>query len=238
MNRNNWGKSIDTLAAIDCSTHGCDVAMDVYPYIASSTVLLPERVDGAEKVLIAWSSPHPDRSGQDLDTIASEWGCNRSQAAERLVPGGAVYFNMSETDLTRIMKHKATMIGSDGVPSHRHPHPRLWGTFPRVLAKYVRELNVLTLEEAIRRMTSLPAKVFGLSRRGILQEGHCADITVFNPISVEDTATFHNPTAVARGIDLVLTNGKVVWKEGQHTGERAGRLLRRSSTSGRHTREM
>lgn len=230
MNRANWGKSVLTLNAIDNAACGCRVAMDVYPYIASSTVLLPERVDDAERVLIAWSTSYPDRSGQDLDAIALEWGCSRVQAAERLVPGGAVYFNMSEADLQRIMKHKATMIGSDGLPSHRHPHPRLWGTFPRVLARYVRELNVLTLEEAVRRMTSLPAAVFGLSGRGMIAEGNFADITVFSFDSVEDTATFQNPRAVARGIELVLTNGKVVWKDAQHTGERAGRLLRRSAT--------
>lgn len=234
MNRRNWGKSTETLSAIDHASCNCEVAMDVYPYIASSTVLLPERVDDAERVLIAWSEPHPERSGQDLDEIANEWECSRVEAAERLVPGGAVYFNMSESDLKRIMAHKATMIGSDGVPSHRHPHPRLWGTFPRVLARYVRELNVLPLEEAIRRMTSLPASVFGLERRGLISEGCFADITVFDFVGIEDAATFQHPTAQARGIELVMTNGRIVWTGTQHTGEKAGRLLRRPAT--RHRR--
>lgn len=226
MYRRNWGKSVDTLAAVDQAACKCEVTMEVYPYTASSTVLLPERVDDAETVLIAWSEPYPDRSGQDLDTIAAEWACSRMEAAERLVPGGAVYFNMSESDLQRIMRHKTTMIGSDGLPSHRHPHPRLWGTFPRVLSRYVRELNVLVLEEAIRRMTSLPAAVFGLERRGTISVGSFADITVFDLLNVEDAATFQQPTAVARGIELVLVNGKIVWKDSQHTGEKAGTLLR------------
>ena len=151
------------------------------------------------------------------------------QAAERLVPGGAVYFNMSEDDLKRIMAHKATMIGSDGVPSHLHPHPRLWGTFPRVLARYVRDLNLMTLEEAIRRMTSLPATVFGLARRGKIAEGCFADITVFDFVGIEDAATFQQPTAVARGIELVMTNGRIVWTNAQHTGEKPGQLLRRGA---------
>lgn len=230
MNRRNWGKSVDTLSAVNRSACGCKVAMDIYPYIASSTVLLPERVDDAETVLIAWSEPHPDRSGQDLDEIASDWGCSRTEAAERLVPGGAVYFNMSESDLQRIIRHKMTMVGSDGVPSHSHPHPRLWGTFPRVLARYVRELNVLSLEEAIRRMTSLPAAVFGLEHRGKISTGSFADIVVFDFLRIEDTATFQKPTAMARGIDLVLTNGRIVWKDSKHTGVKPGRLLRRRAS--------
>lgn len=231
MHKRNWGRSNETLAIINASQNLQDVALDVYPYIASSTVLLPERVTDAEKVLITWSEPYPAHTGRDLDDIAAEWGCSRVDAARRLCPGGAVYFNMSEADLQKIMQHPAAMIGSDGVPSHKHPHPRLWGTFPRVFARYVRELGVLSLPEAVRRMTGLPASVFGLDRRGTLEVGNYADIVVFDPVTILDKATFQNPTTPADGVHAVFTNGMPVWLDGTTAGNPAGRLLRRTKKS-------
>jgi N-acyl-D-amino-acid deacylase len=123
------------------------------------------------------------------------------------------------------------MIGSDGVPSHKHPHPRLWGSFPRVLARYVRELGILTLPEAVRRMTSLPAKVFGLDKRGVLAVGNYADLVVFDADLIADMATFQQPTVPAAGIHMVITNGKPVWVRGVTSGCRPGRLLRRTVRS-------
>lgn len=237
MHQRNWGRSKQTLALIDVSSAKQEIALDVYPYIASSTVLMPERVEDAEKVLITWSEPYPECSGENLADIAARWSCSRFEAAERLCPGGAVYFNMSEDDLQRIMQHGSTMLGSDGVPSHKHPHPRLWGSFPRVLARYVRELGILSLPEAVRRMTSLPARVFGLDQRGVLAVGNFADVVVFDAALVADKATYQQPTLPSAGIELVITNGKPVWERGATSGRRPGRLLRRivQSSASAHT---
>ena len=119
------------------------------------------------------------------------------------------------------------MIGSDGLPHDEHPHPRLWGTFPRVLGHYVRDVKLFTLEEAVRRMTALPAAQFGLKDRGSLRPGACADLVLFDPATIADTATFDQPKTPAAGIALVMVNGRTVWNDGAATGERPGRALRR-----------
>jgi N-acyl-D-amino-acid deacylase len=119
------------------------------------------------------------------------------------------------------------MIGSDGLPHDAHPHPRLWGTFPRVLGHYCREVGLFGLETAVRKMTGLPASRFGLSGRGVLAEGAYADLTVFDPETVIDRATFAEPTLPAAGIAHVFVNGRPVWTAGKVSGERAGRALRR-----------
>ena len=134
---------------------------------------------------------------------------------------------MDEADVQRVLRFAHTMIGSDGLPHDAHPHPRLWGAFPRVLGHYCRELGLFGLEEAVRRMTGLSAARFGLSGRGILAAGAYADITVFDPEAVIDRATFETPTMPAAGIEHVFVNGRPVWSEGKPTGERPGRALRR-----------
>src|SRR5690606_24883823 len=106
-----------------------------------------------------------------------------------------------------ILSHPRTMVGSDGLPHDQHPHPRLWGTFPRVLGHYVRDVGLFSLEEAVFRMTGLPAREFGLDGRGTLVPGNFADITVFDPDTVADRATFEEPAQAADGIALVLVNG-------------------------------
>ena len=121
------------------------------------------------------------------------------------------------------------MIGSDGLPHDRHPHPRLWGTFPRVLGHYVRDVKLFPLEEAVRRMTALPAAQFGLTDRGVLRPGGYADLVLFDPKTISDRATFEQPTLPAAGIALVMVNGRAVWRGGETTGERPGRALRRQS---------
>ena len=168
-----------------------------------------------------------DPSASALDDIAREWGVSADDAVERLNPAGAVYFLMSEDDVRRVLAFPHTMIGSDGLPHDSHPHPRLWGTFPRVLGHYVRDVGLFSLEEAVRRMTSLPADRFGLAGRGRIAPGAFADIVIFDADEIEDRATFDAPTTPAAGIDLVLVNGRIVWRDGAPTGERPGRALRR-----------
>jgi N-acyl-D-amino-acid deacylase len=133
---------------------------------------------------------------------------------------------MDESDVERIMRFDGTMIGSDGLPGDERPHPRLWGTFPRVLGRYVRDRKVLTLQEAVHRMTGLPAKRFGLRDRGVLTAGMYADVCVFDADTIVDTASFEQPAQAAIGIRYVFVNGEMALSGGTPTGRRVGRILR------------
>jgi len=128
----------------------------------------------------------------------------------------------------RILSFEHTMIGSDGLPHDASPHPRLWGSFPRVLGHYSRGLNLFPLETAVYKMTGLTAKTFGLKDRGVLKEGYAADISIFSEKEVDEAATFAKPIQAAKGIDTVLVNGEMVWRGGKPTGARPGMVLSRS----------
>jgi N-acyl-D-aspartate/D-glutamate deacylase len=143
----------------------------------------------------------------------------------------AIYFSMSEADVQLAMKQPWVGIGSDGAavnPSMTfmgRPHPRFYGTFPRVLGVYVREKHVLTLPDAIRKMTSLPAQIIGLTDRGLLRPGMAGDIVIFDAETVKDRATFEDPSQYAAGIPYVIVNGVVVIDKGEHNGAKPGRVL-------------
>lgn len=222
-----WGRSADTLAVIEDASKHQPVGLDVYPYNAGSTVLDPDFVDERFRIFVSWSEPYPDMVGRDLSDIAAEWGLSQKQAAKRLNPAGGVYFSMDEDDVRRIMAYPDSMIGSDGLPRDTNPHPRLWGTFPRVLGHYCREEKLFDLVTAVHKMTGITAGRFGLRERGVLREGNYADIVVFDPETVLDRATFEQPKQVSQGIDAVLVNGTLSWQAEKPTGERAGRFLRR-----------
>ncbi len=224
----NWGRSTETLAAIERARAGQPVGLDAYPYAAGSTVLIPRFMDPRIRIRVSWSKPHPEMAGRDLADIAAEWGCSPDDAARRLDPAGAVYFQMDEADVRRILAYPHTMIGSDGLPHDAHPHPRLWGTFPRVIGHYGRDEGLFSLEEAVHRMTGLPAETFRLPGRGVLTAGNFADLTIFDPATIGDRATYDEPTLPAEGIALVFVNGRLTWRDGQASGDRAGRLLRRA----------
>jgi N-acyl-D-amino-acid deacylase len=223
----NFGRSTETLAKFDAQRRQQPLALDAYPYCASSTVLKSQWVGEAPKVMVTWSVPHPEMTGRMLADIAAEWTCSEEDAAKKLQPAGAVYFAMDEADVRRILAYPHTMIGSDGLPHDAHPHPRLWGSFPRVLGHYARELKLFAMEEAIRRMTALPAERFGLSGRGRLKQGYAADLVLFDPNTVKDRATFEDPKQISAGIEAVWVNGTAVWRNGKATGARPGRALRR-----------
>ena len=225
--RANHGRSKDTLARIERAQANQKVAIDVYPYTAGSTVIMPEMVPLAERVIITWSDARPDLAGRDLADIATEMGCSLEDAAQKLQPGGAIYFLMAEEDVQRIMQAPYAMIGSDGLPHDAHPHPRLWGTFPRVLGHYARDLGLFTLEDAVHRMTGLPAENFMLEDRGVIREGAFADLVVFDAERIAERGTFENPKTPAAGIDLVMVNGTVIREGGKVTGARPGRALKR-----------
>jgi len=148
--------------------------------------------------------------------------------------GGAqmVYHSMGEKDVDRIMRYTNTGIASDGgvrVFGSGVPHPRSYGTNARVLAEYVRVRNILTLEDAIRKMTSLPARTFGFRDRGQVREDYWADLVLFDPARVQDKATFLKPHQFTEGFDWVLVNGQPVVEEGKLTGARAGQIVRHIS---------
>lgn len=224
--RRNFGRSRATLARIERARSRQPVGLDVYPYTAGSSVLLPEEIEEGVKILVTWSKPHPRLAGRDLDEIARMWGLSRHESARRLAPAGGIFFVMDEEDVRRILVFPHTMIGSDGLPHDAHPHPRLWGTFPRVLGHYARDLGLLSLEDAVRRMTGLPAERFGLEDRGLIRAGAFADLVVFDPATVTDRATFDEPTRPASGIEFVMVNGRVAFAEGSPTGARPGRVLK------------
>jgi N-acyl-D-amino-acid deacylase len=144
---------------------------------------------------------------------------------------GVVIHTMSENDVIKAVSHPLVAIGSDGSVmklGEGVPHPRNYGTFPRVIAKYVRESKVLNLPEAIRKMTSLPARKLGLHDRGLLRPGFKADIVVFNYYTIRDRATYENPHVYSTGIEYLVVNGRLVIREGKHTGAKPGKLLRRT----------
>ena len=155
---------------------------------------------------------------------------------------GCVYFIIDEADLALAMKQPWVAVGSDGSSLAVEgplragvPHPRNFGTFPRVLGRYVRELKVIPLEEAVRKMTSLPASILGLADRGTIKAGQWADLVIFDPATVADKATFEDPFQYPVGIDTVLVNGTVVLDEGKHTNARPGKVLRRPAAGVKST---
>jgi N-acyl-D-amino-acid deacylase len=225
----NYGRSLETLPRIDVAAAAQRVDFDVYPYAAGSTVLMPERLRADVPVQITWSIPHPDFAGRMLDDIAREWGTTPRDAADRLLPAGAIFFQMDEQDVQRILAHRLAMIGSDGLPHDAFPHPRLWGTFPRVLGHYARDLGLFSMEDAVHKMTGHTADVFGLVDRGVIRAGAYADLVLFDATTVRDASTFKEPTRPADGILETWINGQSAYVHGQGaTQARAGRLLTRN----------
>lgn len=223
----NHGRSSETLALVAEAAQSQSVCLDCYPYDASSTMLLPSRVGQSRDVLVTWSRPEPGAAGRSLFELAAQRNERPEDTARALSPAGAIYFAMSEEDVSRILSHPLTLVGSDGLAHDVHPHPRLWGTFPRVLGRYVRERGLLTLETAIHKMTGLSARRFGLPGRGLIAPGFQADLVSFDAARVLDRATFAEPALPPQGIEAVYVNGVLTCEAGRMTGERGGQLLRR-----------
>jgi N-acyl-D-amino-acid deacylase len=251
----NWGKSADMLQHIDqARTRGVEVFADQYPYEASSTTLqaalLPDldkttpekresiatdnlrRRGGPDSIVIAFCRADRTLEGRSLSQIASDRAVTPVAAAlDIIAKGGAsiVSFNMSEEDIEAIMREPYTMASSDGglvEMGSGVPHPRNNGSFARRLARYVRERKVVSLEFAIRSMTSLPALVFRMKDRGVIREGAAADLVIFDPAMIQDQATYRNPHQLATGVSYVLVNGQLAMDNGRLTGARAGKVLR------------
>jgi N-acyl-D-amino-acid deacylase len=219
------------LDALEHARASQPVGCDCYPYAAGSSTLDLRQVDERVIVTITWSTPHPEMAGQSLAQIAAAWQVTQVDAAGRLQPAGAIYHSIFEEDMRRILRHPATMIGSDGLPNDPRPHPRLWGTFPRVLGHYCREEKLFSLPAAIYKMTGMPAQRFGLAQRGRICEGYYADLVLFDPERIIDTATFSNPISPAVGIEYVWVNGSLSYTSQGSTESRSGRYVPRGKTT-------
>lgn len=241
--RTAWGLVRESLRVIDeARARGVVVHADQYPYTAASTVLSAVFRDGrfdgpvgaldAGDVVIASAPSHPEWEGRAIPDVAAMLGTTPIAAATAVLaaePGATVVaHSMREEDVQTVLRHPTTMIGSDGLPTlEGKPHPRLYGTFARVLGRYARELGVLTLSDAVHRMTGLPSATFGLRDRGHVRPGAFADLVLFDPDRIRDCATFDAPHQLPDGIDAVFVNGVRTIDAGRHTGARAGTVLRR-----------
>jgi len=203
----------------------------------SVAIIRDERGGGDPKNVVASSCQFdPALAGKNLAEITAGRGLpvtleNAAETAMWIVEQGGcqgIFHAISEEDLQRILVHPATMVASDGeIPifGRNHPHPRSYGTFVRVLGVYVRDKKLLPLETAVQKMSALPAQRLGLADRGVIREGLKADIAVFDPARVRDTATFEKPHSYAEGVSYVLVNGQVVFEQGAMTAARPGRVL-------------
>ena len=205
--------------------------------VATMQILLDGRGGGdARNVMVSRCDWNAEFAGKRLDEVARMRGKpgsieDAADTALWLVENGdcgGIYFAISEDDIQRVLRHPASMVGSDGqvvVFGRASPHPRSYGTFARVLGRYVRDLKILTLEDAIRKMSSYPAQRVGLPDRGVLREGMKADVVIFDPAAVRDLSTFEQPHQYAEGVSLVVVNGQVVFENGAITSARPGRIL-------------
>jgi N-acyl-D-aspartate/D-glutamate deacylase len=246
--KRNWGRVQESIKLIEeARAEGLDVTADQYPYTSGSTMLAavlhnnafnPQGDRGGiarvepEGVLIASAPLHPEYEGHTIAELASQLDLSPEDAARKVDTDEqhraiAILDMMDEGDVQTVMRHPMTMIGSDGIPLGGKPHPRLYGTFARVLGHYARELGLLTMEDAVYRMTGMPAQKFGLSDRGVLRAGAAADLVIFDPVTVIDTGTFNDPKRYPAGIAYVFVNGVAVVANGRHTKARPGRALRR-----------
>jgi N-acyl-D-amino-acid deacylase len=252
---NVWGKADEALGLMDdAHRRGLDITADIYPYTywrSTITVITPTRdwadraawqkglneIGGPGNVLLSTYTPNPAWEGKTIAQISQETGRDAVTVIQEIVKNthgegatgreGVVVTAMQEQDVRRFMTAPGVMFCTDG--GLKSSHPRAAGTYPRVLGRYVREWHVLTQEEAIRKMTSLPAWRMGLKERGVLKTGMKADIVLFDADKVIDTATPANPMAPPVGISYVIVNGVPVLEAGKMTGQRPGMVLRRTA---------
>ncbi|MFN0141472.1 MAG: N-acyl-D-amino-acid deacylase family protein [Pyrinomonadaceae bacterium] len=245
-NRNVWGKSTEAIALIEAAQKaGQDVTADAYPYTAwasTITVLVPSRrhedrveiekglanVGGADKVLITSHAANRSYEMKTMAEIAASKNISPVDLYIEIVKSGGagvVCNSMSEEDVKAFYTRRWIMVSSDGGIGSRHP--RGTGTFTRVLGRFVRDDKWLTLEEAVRKMTSMPAKRLGLKDRGLIKKGMKADLVLLDPATVIDNATFADPQKISNGIKSVFVNGVKVWDGEKVTNTLPGKILRR-----------
>ena len=239
-----WGKAAEVVAIIEAARkRGVDVTADAYPYLAWSSnlkVLVPNKqwtdpasvkealddVGGGRNIQITRLPTHPQFVGRRLDEIARAEGVSEVDLYIRLVQdgdAGVIGHTMAEKDLRVFYQQPWVMVASDGGVGFSHP--RGAGTFPRVLGRFVRDEKWLTLPDAVRKMTSLPAARLRLADRGTVKPGMKADLVLFDPATILDQSTFEEPRRLSLGVHTVIVNGRLIWADGRATGDRPGRLL-------------
>jgi N-acyl-D-amino-acid deacylase len=249
---NVWGKADQVIRMIaEARRAGVDVTADCYPYDAwasTITVLVPNRrhddppsvargladVGGAANVLVTSCKAHADYEGKTLEEIARARNQTPVEVYIQIVRdggGGVVCRSMIEKDIRAFYTQPWVMVASDGGIGSRHP--RGAGTFPKVLGRYVRDRHWLTLEDAVRKMTALPAARLGLADRGMIRRGAKADLVIFDPKTVIDRSTFKEPQLLSEGIVEVFVNGEPVWEGGKTTGRLPGAVLRKGDGRGK-----
>jgi N-acyl-D-amino-acid deacylase len=246
-NRNMWGKSREAIRLVEqARASGLSVTADCYPYTAwasTITILVPSRrhedkeavaralanVGGAANVLVTSCRAHPEYEMKTLEEIARREGKTPVEIYQQIVrDGGAgiVCNSMNESDVRAFYKQPWVMVSSDGGIGSRHP--RGAGTFPRVLGRFAREGRWLKLEEAIRKMSAMPAVRLGLADRGLIRKGMKADLVIFDPNRVIDRSSFKEPQLISEGIRLVMVNGQPVWDKDKTTGKMPGAIIRKA----------
>ncbi|MCC6329325.1 MAG: D-aminoacylase [Acidobacteria bacterium] len=241
-----WNKSAEAVAIIDeARKAGQDVTADAYPYTAwasTITVLVPSRkhedrsevqkginaIGGPNKVLITSCSAFPAYEGKTLEQAAAIAGKDPVDTYIEIVKkggAGVIGYGMAESDVKTFYQTPWVMVSSDGGIGSRHP--RGTGTFTRVLGRFVRENKWLTLEDAVRKMSAMPAARLGLKDRGLIKKGMKADLVLFDPSTVIDNATFTDPQVFSAGIKTVFVNGIKVWDQGKTSGHLPGRILKK-----------
>jgi N-acyl-D-amino-acid deacylase len=239
-----WGQTKRTIDLFDAARkQGLDATADCYPYEAwhsNLEVIVPNKqyddppsvaealrvLGGASRITVTACEAHPEYAGKTLEQIAKEEGLSPVALYSRMVrEGGAdiIGHSMKEEDVLALYRQPWVMVASDG--GIDNDHPRGAGTFPRVLGRFVREKRLLTLPEAVRKMTSLPASRMKLADRGRIAPGSKADLVLFDPKTVIDRSTFEEPRKLSVGIQRVYVNGELVWSDGAVTGARPGRVL-------------
>jgi N-acyl-D-amino-acid deacylase len=236
----NWGKVTASLERVErAKAEGQSVTLDVYPYTAGSGRMIEYfNLDNinrafAEVVRIANCPAFREYEGKMLTEIAAEQSRPIEDVVRQILTAEkgdrtiCIQFIIDEADIETNLRYPTMMVGSDGIPDLKgKPHPRLFGTFPKILSTYVRERGVLTLEDAVHRMTAISADRFGLIDRGRIAPGQFADLVLFDAGRIVDRATYDDPKQTPDGIGLVVVNGKVAMRDGVNAGSAAGRLLR------------
>lgn len=214
-----------------------EIYRQVKDYLIERRLTSTRGINRLQAILIARFKSHPEYEGKTLEEILQMKGIEPTvEAAADLIieiekEGGAqgIFFQMDEADVAQLIKLPYVMIGSDGeiqFYGRGFPHPRSYGTFPRIIAYYVREKKIISLEEAIKKMTSLPAEAFGLKKRGLLKPGYLADIVVFDPEKFKDEATYAEPHRYPSGLYLVVVNGQIVFSEGEMKPVFPGKIIK------------
>jgi N-acyl-D-aspartate/D-glutamate deacylase len=242
-----WGNSIKALEMIESySAKGLDIHADQYPYTARSTMLKALLINGtfdyknsnspmgkseSNEVLLCSVPGDKTLEGKTLEDIQYMYDLPTEETVKKLLSEVSdkilvAAFGMDEKDVQIIMKHPLVMIGTDGIDFGSKPHPRAWGTYPRILENYVKNNSILTLEKAINKMTQMPAEKFNIKYRGVIKEDYFADLVIFDLDKIKDNSTFANPKNPPNGFDYIFVNGKKTIEKGKELNVFSGMTVK------------